>query len=298
MSVQRRFFRFLDNITLDTARVGRIQSAARRLQTFCQTDPGISQYSPSLYYQGSFASGTAVKPVDQGREYDADIVVLMSLPIADTGRILDWFANRLRQDADYLVRLLPQKDKCIRLNYARDFHVDVVPAHRPTTSSNLIQIPSRRSGWLWSHPQGYTTWCRSQDGRTSSDFSRCVKMMKRWRDFTTGARTAVSSIVFTTLLGDHVPASYVVLPDGLLVTRTLTALSAYLEARPTRPFIRNPSLPSEDLASAWSQEDYALFSRHIDRARNLAGRAYTVSSEFEAARLWQRMFGDAFPLTA
>jgi len=297
MTAQTHFSKFIQNIELDDARVERIQAAAGRLAVYCNSNTGIRQYAPYLFFQGSYVNGTAVRPADPKGEYDVDIVVLMSLPNAGAGTVLDWFAERLREDADYRLRVLPSKDKCVRLRYAGDFHVDVVPAHRMTNNDEPIQIPSRRHGWLSSHPRGFTAWCKGQEARTERDFSRCVKMMKRWRDITTDARTAVTSIVFTTLLGPRVPTPAYTSPDAQVVVHTLTSLNQYLDSRPLKPVVVNPSMTSEDLAATWSQANYELFRRHVRRATERAREAYSAQGEVEAVRLWRTLFGDAFPLT-
>jgi hypothetical protein len=298
VSVQANFSRFLENIELDTGRVERIRSAAQRLDDFSRSDPGIRQYAPHVFFQGSFAAGTAVKPVYPRQEYDVDIVVLMSLPRSAADSVLDWFAGRLRQDADYRARLMSPKDKCVRLNYAGDFHVDTVPAHRVTDNNERLQIPSRRSRWLYSHPKGYIAWCKAQEQRTRGDFGRCVKMMKRWRDVTGGAREAVSSIVIATLLGRHITTATSTIPDALVVVQTCRSLNQYLQAAPRKPVIRNPSMQSEDLALGWSQAAYDSFRQHIGLATQIAGQACRASSDYEAARLWRGLFGDDFPLSA
>lgn len=298
MSIQPRFSRFLDNVDLDTGRVNRIRSAAQRLTEFCLSDPGISQYAPHVFFQGSFAHSTGVKPAYPRQEYDVDIVVLMSLPNSTPADVLNWFGNRLRRDADYRARLRPPKDKCVRLNYARDFHVDIVPAHRVKGNDTEIQIPSRRSGWLYSHPKGYTGWCWAQEQRTGGYFTRRVKMMKRWRDVTAGVRNAVSSILFTTMLGGHIPTPTSAVSDAIALLRTFTSLDQYLQASPRKPVILNPAMQSEDLAVGWSQSAYGSFRRQIRLATQMAMRAYNASSDYQAARHWRRLFGNDFPLTA
>ncbi len=296
--IQEHFGRFLDNIELDSGRVGRIRSAAQRLAEFCHSDLGISQYAPHVFFQGSIANNTAVKPLYARREYDVDMLVLMSLRSSSPADVLNWFTKRLRQDADYRPRIRPPKDKCVRLNYAGDFHVDIVPAHRVTSNDADIQIPSRRSGWLSSHPKGYSAWCRQQEQRTGGHFTRCVKMMKRWRDRTGSTRDAVSSILLTTLLGGHIPTPALAVSDAVVVLQTLVSLDQYLQLSPRKPAILNPAMQSEDLAAGWAQSAYSSFRRQIRLATQMAMRAHNASSNYQAVRLWRRLFGNAFPLTA
>lgn len=298
VGVQRHFARFLDNIELDHGRVRRIVSAAQRLAEFCQSDSEIGQYAPHVFFQGSFSIGTAVKPLHARQEYDVDVVVLLSLPNAAPGDVLNWFTRRLRRDADYGRRIRPSKDKCVRLNYAGDFHVDIVPAHRVAGNNGEIQIPSRREGWLYSHPKGYSSWCRRQDHRTGGFFARCVKMLKRWRDVNSETRRSLSSAVLTTLAGWHVPTAVSGETDAFAVAATLASLDSCLQRSPRKPVIPNPSLQGEDLAASWSQAAYVTFRRRVRVAAQVALQAYAARNEYQAARLWRRLFGRDLPLTA
>jgi Second Messenger Oligonucleotide or Dinucleotide Synthetase domain len=299
MTVQTQFSSFLTVIALDTERRQRIQSATDRLHTYCIRDSQISAYRPTLYFQGSYANDLAVRPADPRGEYDVDIVVLMSFPAATPATlVLNWMKDRLALDPDYNSRTLPPKDKCVRLNYAGDFHVDVVPAHRATSDFGKIQVPSRRSGWLYSHPRGYTEWCTQQRTRTGGDFNRAVKAMKRWRDNNLDARRAIKSIIFTTLLGPHVPAPAPgrMNPDAYVIAYTLQSLNRFLQGQVAKPVVANPSLPEEDLAANWSQAEYSLFRGQFDRATTKAVSAYNAANDRLATQLWRDLFGDAFPL--
>jgi hypothetical protein len=55
--------------------------------------------------------------------------------------------------------------RCVRLRYANQFHVDVVPARRVATVMPLsgarvvrLRVPST-SGWRFSNPEGFLHWC-------------------------------------------------------------------------------------------------------------------------------------------
>lgn len=297
MTIQDRFSRFLANVDLDQGRKDRIASAVSRLVDFCRNDASIRQYTPHIFYQGSYANGLAIKPARAREEYDVDLVILMSLPNPTAAtRALDWFQDRLATDADYRGRII-QKDKCVRLNYAGDFHVDVVPAHRKTDDAGVIQIPSRTHDWQDSHPKGFTAWCQQQDRRTANDFSRAVRMLKRWRDITGSARTSVPSIIFTTLLGPRIPASPRTNPDALVIASTLNTLNQYLVANPYKPPVSNPSLPAENLAASWTQTEYSAFQGQIAAATALALSAYNATDELTGARRWRQLFGDDFPIS-
>lgn len=89
------------------------------------TDPLL--VSVLVYLQGSSALGTAVKPIGR-REFDVDLICFCA-GIASgisPATLKAAVGNRLKEHSTY-VRLLEEKKRCWRLNYAGDFHLDLSP---------------------------------------------------------------------------------------------------------------------------------------------------------------------------
>ena len=132
---------------------------------------------------------TAVGQVRARDEFDVDLVVKLTLPVSlSSADTLTWIRSRLALDSVFRVRLKPHP-RCVRISYAGDFHMDVVPARRvatvgPISGARLVRlkVPDRVGGWRFSNPEGFVRWCQTQDERTGGDFGRVVMMMKRWRD--------------------------------------------------------------------------------------------------------------------
>src|SRR5262245_17036835 len=107
------------------------------------TDSGLFRFRPQIYPQGSFRIGTTVKPRKR-EEYDVDLVFelqadprLFPNPVA----LLDLIEFRLRQHADYATRL-KRKNRCIRVTYARDFYLDILPAcPDPNGQGTCLVVP-------------------------------------------------------------------------------------------------------------------------------------------------------------
>jgi len=80
-----------------------------------------------VYAHGSAGLGTTTKPIEQ-EDFDVDVICLVlefsaDRPAAELKRIV---GDRLRENARY-ASMLEEKKRCWRLNYARDFHLDVSP---------------------------------------------------------------------------------------------------------------------------------------------------------------------------
>lgn len=298
---QSYFNEFVRRLFLDETRVERIESALRHLEDVVSNDVRMRRYRPRLFRQGSYACGLAIKPVRANDEYDVDVVLELNLPRSTTSnQALDWLDGRLAEDVVFRSRLVDH-DRCVRIDYAGDFHLDVVPARRVWSQGGAFQgriwVPNRAGRWKLSYPRGFLRWCQAQDKRTGGDFGRAVWMLKRWRDLRSPEKRRVRSIVFTILVGKCVPSWRRVgtstLPDAALICATLDRLDRYLRSRYGVPVVRNPSLTNENLARDWTHTSFEAFRDEVTAAKRRAERARAGTD----ASAWQHLFGDAFPTT-
>lgn len=150
-------------------------------------DSNISKYEPQIYPQGSFALGTAVKPIN-GNDYDVDAVCLLQAnPENITQKDLkELVGNRLKSHTTYNDMLDPKDGgrRCWTLKYAdsRNFHIDILPAipdgsiqfdystYRNNIDNQKILITDNTSAnygliskdWNKSNPQGYVSWFQQE----------------------------------------------------------------------------------------------------------------------------------------
>lgn len=291
-------------LPLDGSRVERINSAYRHLVDVVSGDEAFRRYRPEIVPQGSYAVGTAVRPVRPGDEFDVDLIVKLTLPLSSSSaETLTWIRSRLALDGVFKPRLNTHP-RCVRISYAGDFHMDVVPARRITTTGPLsgarlvrLKVPDRVGGWRFSNPEGFVRWCQAQNKRTGGDFTRVVMMMKRWRDHTAPDHRRVKSIVFTTMLAKSVPAwapgGASPRPDADVLIATLRTLNTKLAPITGVPYVRNPSMISENLARTWVRADFVALRTELKAALKLA--LHARKSGDSAA--WRLLFGPTFPNT-
>ena len=111
----------------------------------------------SIYAQGSIAVGTANKPIGRA-EFDVDLVCHLpsvgatSSPAAVKALIGD----RLKAHASY-ASMLEEKQRCWRLCYANEFHLDITPSIRnPGCGNGGELVPDRAlAAWKPTNPKGY-----------------------------------------------------------------------------------------------------------------------------------------------
>jgi hypothetical protein len=120
------------------------------------SDDSVLKYL-DLYAHGSTGLGTTVKPLGRD-EFDVDLICLvlsfsMQRDPAELKRIV---GDRLRANARYAA-ILEEKKRCWRLNYAREFHLDVSPTiSNPRCQNGGELVPDKKlRDWKPTNPRGY-----------------------------------------------------------------------------------------------------------------------------------------------
>lgn len=110
-----------------------------------------------IYPQGSVALGTATKPL-AGNEFDVDLVChLPTLSLASDARaVKGLIGDRLKTHATYK-HMLEEKQRCWRLNYANEYHLDITPSIlNPRCPLGGELVPDRSlAAWKATNPKGY-----------------------------------------------------------------------------------------------------------------------------------------------
>ncbi len=121
----------------------------------------LAKYSPEIYSQGSFRIGTTNRPTGQD-EFDIDFVCEFASRSASTGgpdQLLQELYDTIQKHRGYS-QLVEMKKRCVRLNYAGDFHMDILPAiPNPMKGQSCVKVPDRKlHHWIDSNPKGYAEW--------------------------------------------------------------------------------------------------------------------------------------------
>lgn len=293
------FKKFEGNISLNPTRVNRIESAVNSWEIKFKEDEELKGIFIDYYTQGSYSTKTGIRPKNDG-EFDVDVVLVLDIDEnQDPKIILNKIKDRIKSHKEFEDRV-KVKDRCVRIDYAKDFHVDVVPAF---TYSDYIKIPSKKDGeWTKSNPAGFTEWCNEINVKSDSYFSNTVKILKYWRDEKVGEDTAPKSILITTLIGNaHTkkPSIAETLVETLKVMQQeLESLIEELDDDEDVPFVANPSLLDENLARNWTKLKAQRFLNKLSKLKDDCEAAMDESNKEESIKLWQVIFGSSyFPST-
>ena len=125
MDLQPNFDVFLDKISLGQKQIDRIESAQTTLTGFLKDHYDLGD--AEVFLQGSYANGTAVKPIEGG-EYDVDIVCVCATAEDSAQAAIDGLYDTLDDNGRYSGKLI-SKQPCVRIEYADDEFKQEIPHH-------------------------------------------------------------------------------------------------------------------------------------------------------------------------
>lgn len=250
----------------------------------------LAIFEPEIYAQGSMLLGTTVRPW-KGVEYDLDLVCQLHWCANQPPmQIYDWVHDRMAAHETYR-QMLEKLKRCLRLNYAGAFHLDILPAcPNDSIGNGSIIVPDRKLElWVHSNPKGFADWffrrCQLRDeearrvllgeveplpspvpSKFKYPLQRVLQLMKRHRDlFFDGGRDIGRSVILTTLAGHFYEGQR-------SLSRALEAIldSIYVAAEAVVgvPRIENPSHPGENFADTWDAAKFERFKAYIRNFRN------------------------------
>ncbi len=307
------------SIQLDSTRRDRMETSYNGVKDWLEKDDGFfKDMFFNIYPQGSVRIGTAIKPLSS-EEFDLDIVIhLVSDSVNVTpDRLYQELHRRLLANGKY-EKMLEPKNRCIRLNYAGDFHMDILPGIQERKyDENKIVIPDKElNHWVSSNPKGYSAWFIDKANtirqsilekalmaeklpidayKDKKPLQRAVQLIKRYRDeFFKDKDYATSSIILTTLAG-HLYSS----EDSIFSTidNIVSRINTQIIQNPILQRIKvvNPVNPDEDFTDKWDSEPayytaFVAFTEHLYKEWQLLKNENGLITE---ARIIKGLFGEA-----
>lgn len=283
MKLDDHFKEFIGNISLNSSREERISNAISAWKNNFKSDEEIKPRFVEFYEQGSYATKTAVRP-QNSNEFDVDVVLVVELDNQTTPKsALQWLGDRMKQKEAYKDKI-KVRDRCVRVNYAGDFHLDVVLA-KPYEGDSIL-IPSKREdSWVVTNPKGFKKWCSKVQAESNGKFIVVTKILKYWRDIKVGTETAPKSILLTTLIGNHVVGKNSVAES---LVETLKSLVDNIDSAiqdDGAVYVENPSQPDENLARDWDIDKFTVFKNKLTKLKNDAVAALDEPDKEESIKL-------------
>ena len=256
------------------------------------SEPGttLAEFNPQIYAQGSIRLGTTVKPLAHV-EFDVDLVCEFGIkPSDDPAIVKQMVGDRLKANKIYK-EMIQEKPRCWELNYAGQFHMDVLPAIPDVNKDGgCLWVPDKNlGGWKPSNPKGYADWFkvemqpyqrilekRAAVERMPNDsvaakvpLQRCIQILKRHRDkvFKENPNNAPISIVITTLATKAYNGQNNLI-DTLIAV--IDGMPGQIDLIDGKHKVLNPKNPAENFAEKWLSdparfEGFKTWLEHLHR---------------------------------
>ncbi len=252
----------------------------------------LYQFHPHVYPQGSMRIRAAIRPIN-GKEFDVDLVCEFKIMPHRDPKVVKKIVWDRFHNSDRYRNLAVERNRCVQIQYAGDFHMDVmpcIPGQPGWTQVGPVWVPDKKlDDWKPSNPTGFskvveTAAAKSPKQRiailnaretraahvdplpTVQSFSkpaliRIIQILKRHRDefFHNNHEMAPISVILTTL-ATH---SYSRAVDERvfesaydLLLEVIARLPDFIEVNPqtARYRVANPSHSDENFAEKWNDD--------------------------------------------
>ncbi|MDV3950308.1 hypothetical protein CMT75_17475 [Elizabethkingia anophelis] len=283
--------RMAESLQLDKTRYGLMIQHYEAIKNWIEADElFFKPFKYELYPHGSVRIKTTVKPIGKD-EFDLDIALHLKMQWSNhtPERIYSELKRRLSEHSVYKEKMV-LKNRCIRLNYSGDFHMDILPGIQENEwDQDKLRIPDRLLGsWVSSNPRGYAKWflnksntvkvsllekafraenLPSNDYEDKKPLQRAVQLIKRYRDiyFQDNDTFKTSSIVLTTIAGLNYNGEESIF---MAVENIINHIRQHTFNDSTRIKVLNPVNPEEDFTDKWEKEpryyqEFRAFCEHL-----------------------------------
>lgn len=279
----------------------------------------LADLEPEIFPQGSVRVRTAVKPIGDD-EHDVDLVLLLQTDEVDAIRLYEAVKVRMEENDTY-AGMLEELNRCLRLTYANEFHLDILPARPdPEGPDAWLLVPDQElQNWTPSAPEGHARWFEKtamavyrqheerdteplpepEDADAKSPLHRAVQLMKRRRDVrfreAGDGDDVAPSVILRTLAAQQYGQERNIL-DAL--DTVVSGIATVVRETTGVLEVPNPVHPGEVFSDGWDQTAYRRFGEFIidfeAEIRELRG----LQDPDDRGEMLQDMFGETVTKTA
>lgn len=286
--------------------------AGKRYETIASLIHNNISPEPDIYAQGSFKMKTTSKPYES-EEYDIDFIVEIESNYFE-GLTPEQALTKLQKlfDTDLYRDKVEIKNRCLRIKYANEFHMDFTPVFK---KKDIIMVPDKKyNKYTESNPKEYMDWFETIACNYNKDFynqytekletirseieelendifvakpplKRAIQLIKRARDvYFHDKDYSPSSILLTTLYTRYTDSSYSTINE-ILQNVTMVLLNKGKEIDAT-----NPTLKEEDFSKVWN-EDKNYYTHYIEFLRYFSESLSNLNNKNQVS-IFQKLFGE------
>ncbi|WP_147450144.1 nucleotidyltransferase domain-containing protein [Corallococcus carmarthensis] len=253
--------------------------------------------------QGSYIMRTGVKPIGE-KEYDIDVGMRFKFNAEeyDATTVREWVFEAVKSHTDNV----ESKGPCIRVGYAKGFHVDLVPYAWWTDDAEAEQFRLAHSskGWIAADPpkllkyvdDAQDTFVDTEGSTQTTQLRRVIRCLKRWDDVQLPEESEAkpSGLAFTLL--SIAQLAKTMSWDGKPDDRAaLMGIASFVTGQ-TRVVAKKPSPEYEDMFAKLSDEHMEALIERFRVMKNALEASEREVDPTKACELLVPIFGDDFPV--
>lgn len=306
--VQKQFEKFHENVRVDYDMSSELREkrdiVVAKIKKWLKKN---NNPTCEVLLQGSYKMKTGVQPIAD-LEYDIDIGLRFSIHENDyeAATVRGWVYEAVN---DHTMSV-EEKGPCVRVNYAKGFHLDLVTyAVWEENGRDIFRLAHNSKGWRPANPPGLLDYVNAfrddfadtEDGATQTDqFRRCVRYLRRWND------------VRMPYEAENKPTG---LAYVLLAIQKRLARATFLDGRPddraalatfvrtlSRTFGRlqalKPTPEYEDILGRLDEKAMNAFKADLGKLADSLDEAGRTADPVESCRILRKAFDDDFPVPA
>lgn len=260
-----------------------------------------SGYQLSSWIQGSYKFGTQIRPTKKGDEFDIDLGIYFNwVGKSDEGNYSPFELKTFVQDSlvefmtdndDVIEVISPPKERCSRIRFTGDFHIDT-PTYHLDSESDIRELATESNIWEKSDPKAFYLWFKNNvSNEDNLQVRRIVRYIKIWSHLQ--MEEPPSSMLLTVLVSEAYKSSRQEDLDGDDVA-VKTIVGKIISRLETSSEVINPVNSKENL----NRLEVKAFDTFLDKLRNLdsiAQNALNAPSEITSVNEWAKVFFHFFP---
>ena len=223
------------------------------------------------WLQGSYKLSTQVRPAKKDEEFDIDLGIYFHW---NEGEGADLTAKKLKlltqesllnyaneAEDEVLEVLTPPKERCARIRFPENFHIDI-PAYHFNKTNNTCLLATESKGWEDSNPRDFHEWFENLFlEEENSQACRIIRYFKIWSQL--HMKEPATSILLTVLIAEALTelSKEDVDSDDLTIRNVAHYIFSRLE---TNSDVRNPVNTKEPINRASEEETADLIKKLKD----------------------------------
>lgn len=288
-----------DTVNLRPAKLTTLEERVETITGVLEASTQLTGRVRDTIPQGSWAHETIIEPGD-GLEFDADFLLHIEEDpdwTADPKKYANAVFDALSSHGTYSSKTT-RKNRCVRVTYANDSHIDIVP-YVILSDDRQVIVNRTTNTFEDTNPSGFSDWLREKDELTNRNLRKVLRLLKYLRDHQNAFD--LKSVLLTTMVGNIVeqwqtagdPDHYKDVSTTLV--HLVEALDAWLQSCWTKPTLLDPSCPSTSFDHRWTDPQFEAFKDKVHKLAPKLRAAYDTVGVPDSIIAWQDVFGPSFP---